>query len=153
MDSNNKISNIAVCYCLKYLTQVSYSRWVQTVHQSVLKYCLIETDPLTSTQRFRVPTFEVDISGAAEWSAPVQCNASHSATSPHLSPNLVCKVYTAPIQDVAGADVVVATLSTSRAVARLLEPGHFSHVVLDEAAQALETEAIMPLVLAAAGTR
>ena len=53
----------------------------------------------------------------------------------------------------AGADVVVVTLSTSRAVARLLQPGHFSHVVLDEAAQALETEAIMPLVLAAAGTR
>ena len=80
MDSNNKISNIAVCYCLKYLTQVSYSRWVQTVHQSVLKYCLIETDPLTSTQRFRVPTFEVDISGAAEWSAPTQCT-----TLRHLS--------------------------------------------------------------------
>ena len=76
-----------------------------------------------------------------------------TATSAQLSPNLVCKVYTAPIQDVAGADVVVATLSTSRAVARLLQPGHFSHVVLDEAAQALETEAIMPLVLAAAGTR
>ena len=77
----------------------------------------------------------------------------HHTTSAHHSPNLVCKVYTAPIQDVAGADVVVATLSTSRAVARLLQPGHFSHVVLDEAAQALETEAIMPLVLAAAGTR
>ena len=61
MDSNNKISNIAVCYCLKYLTQVSYSRWVQTVHQSVLKYCLIETDPLTASRSFRYPTSEVSM--------------------------------------------------------------------------------------------
>ena len=43
---------------------------------------------------------------------------------------------------------MVATLSTSQSVAELLPRGYFSHILLDEAAQALETEAIMPLVLA-----
>ena len=38
-------------------------------------------------------------------------------------------------------------------MAQLLNPGHFTHILLDEAAQALETEAIMPLVLAEQGTR
>ena len=43
-----------------FLTQFSFnSRWVQTVHESVLKYCLIETDPLTSSRAFRPPTLEV----------------------------------------------------------------------------------------------
>ena len=50
-------------------------------------------------------------------------------------------------------DVVVATLSTSQSVAELLPRGHFSHILLDEAAQALETEAVMPLVLATEKTR
>lgn len=31
--------------------------------------------------------------------------------------------------------------------------GHFSHILLDEAAQAMECEAIMPLALANEGTR
>jgi len=98
----------------KKLVRVYYhNRWVQTVHESVLKYCLIETDPLTSTRSFRSPVLE----------------------------------------DLQNADIVVATLSTSRCVAQLLNPGHFTHILLDEAAQALETEAIMPLVLAEQGTR
>ena len=48
---------------------------------------------------------------------------------------------------------MVATLSTSQSVAELLPRGYFSHILLDEAAQALETEAIMPLVLADSTTR
>ena len=51
------------------------------------------------------------------------------------------------------ADIVVVTLSSSRSVSSLLKPGTFTHIILDEAAQALETEAIMPLVLADANTR
>ena len=47
----------------------------------------------------------------------------------------------------------MATLSTSRIIAKLLSPGHFTHILLDEAAQALETEAIIPLVLADKRTR
>ena len=56
-------------------------------------------------------------------------------------------------QELEAHDVVVATLSTSQSVADLLPRGYFSHILLDEAAQALETEAIMPLVLADSGTR
>ena len=56
-------------------------------------------------------------------------------------------------QDLSDKDVVVATLSTSQTVAEFLPRGHFSHILLDEAAQALETEAIMPLVLATKETR
>ena len=47
----------------------------------------------------------------------------------------------------------MVTFSTSRSVSSLLRPGAFTHILLDEAAQALETEAIMPLVLADAKTR
>lgn len=90
-----------------------HHRWVQTVHPTVQKYCLIDTDPTTSTRKFRTPTL-------------------------------------ADLQD---KDVVVATLSTSRTLAQLLPPGHFTHILLDEAAQAMETEALMPLVLATTSTR
>ena len=51
------------------------------------------------------------------------------------------------------ADIIVVTLSSSRSVSSLLKPGTFTHIILDEAAQALETEAIIPLVLADASTR
>ena len=47
----------------------------------------------------------------------------------------------------------MVTLSSSRSVSSLLKPGTFTHIILDEAAQALETEAIIPLVLADAKTR
>ena len=57
------------------------------------------------------------------------------------------------LQDLVDADIVVVTLSSSRSVSSLLKPGTFTHIILDEAAQALETEAIMPLVLADANTR
>ena len=50
--------------------------------------------------------------------------------------------------ELSAASLVVATLSTARTVASLLPRGHFSHILLDEAAQALETEAVTPLGLA-----
>ena len=51
--------SILVGMFLKYLTLHFNSRWVKTVHQSVLKYCLIETDPLSQMRSFRAPTVEV----------------------------------------------------------------------------------------------
>ena len=46
-------------------------------------------------------------------------------------------------------NIVVATLSTSRYLSTLDLPlGLFSHILIDEAAQAMECEAIMPLALA-----
>ncbi|KAJ8264102.1 hypothetical protein GJAV_G00145180 [Gymnothorax javanicus] len=50
--------------------------------------------------------------------------------------------------------VVVVTLSTSQYLCQLdLEPGLFSHILLDEAAQAMECETIMPFALASKSTR
>uniref|UniRef100_H3ARD5 Probable helicase with zinc finger domain n=1 Tax=Latimeria chalumnae TaxID=7897 RepID=H3ARD5_LATCH len=50
--------------------------------------------------------------------------------------------------------VVVVTLNTSQYLCQLdLEPGFFTHVLLDEAAQAMECETIMPLALATKYTR
>ncbi|XP_033117671.1 probable helicase with zinc finger domain [Anneissia japonica] len=50
--------------------------------------------------------------------------------------------------------VIVATLSTSRVLSHLdIEPGFFTHILLDEAAQAMECETIMPLALANKNTR
>eukprot|EP00090_Calanus_glacialis_P043171 TRINITY_DN7638_c0_g1_i1.p1 TRINITY_DN7638_c0_g1~~TRINITY_DN7638_c0_g1_i1.p1 ORF type:complete len:1395 (-),score=231.54 TRINITY_DN7638_c0_g1_i1:680-4864(-) len=98
----------------KKLLRVYYhNRWVQTVHPTIQKYCLIESDPVTSTRKFKTPTLE----------------------------------------DLKDKDIIVATLSTSRCIAELLPVGHFTHIILDEAAQAMETEAIMPLVLADKETR
>ena len=51
-------------------------------------------------------------------------------------------------------DVVVATLSTSRHLGTIgLPPDHFTHILLDEAAQAMECEAIAPLALSSKNTR
>jgi superfamily I DNA and/or RNA helicase len=58
------------------------------------------------------------------------------------------------LDDVKDCDVVVATLSTSRCLNGIgLKQGHFTHILLDEAAQAMECEAIMPLALASMNTR
>jgi len=98
----------------KKLLRVYYhNRWVQTVHPTIQKYCLIESDPVTSSRKFKTPSLE----------------------------------------DLQDKDIIVATLSTSRCIAELLPVGHFTHILLDEAAQAMETEAIMPLVLADKETR
>uniref|UniRef100_A0AAR2L521 Probable helicase with zinc finger domain n=1 Tax=Pygocentrus nattereri TaxID=42514 RepID=A0AAR2L521_PYGNA len=57
-------------------------------------------------------------------------------------------------QDIEQHRVVVVTLSTSQYLCQLdLEPGLFTHILLDEAAQAMECETIMPLALASKSTR
>jgi hypothetical protein len=58
------------------------------------------------------------------------------------------------VEDVYKHKIVVVTLSTSMELASLnLKKGYFTHILLDEAAQALECEAITPLALADTNTR
>nr|CAD7592664.1 unnamed protein product [Timema genevievae] len=58
------------------------------------------------------------------------------------------------LEDVLKHRVIVVTLSISMYLSTLgLPKGHFSHILLDEAAQAMECEAIMPLALANEDTR
>ena len=47
---------------------------------------------------------------------------------------------------------MITTLSTSLQLCNLDLKGHFSHIFLDEAAQAFECETIMPLSLATENT-
>uniref|UniRef100_A0A673CF01 Probable helicase with zinc finger domain n=2 Tax=Sphaeramia orbicularis TaxID=375764 RepID=A0A673CF01_9TELE len=57
-------------------------------------------------------------------------------------------------EDILRHRVVVVTLSTSQYLCQLdLEPGLFTHILLDEAAQAMECETIMPFALASKTTR
>ncbi|XP_069511137.1 probable helicase with zinc finger domain isoform X3 [Ambystoma mexicanum] len=57
-------------------------------------------------------------------------------------------------EDILRHRVVVVTLNTSQYLCQLdLEPGFFTHILLDEAAQAMECETIMPLALANKHTR
>uniref|UniRef100_A0A674PLP0 Helicase with zinc finger n=1 Tax=Takifugu rubripes TaxID=31033 RepID=A0A674PLP0_TAKRU len=57
-------------------------------------------------------------------------------------------------EDILRHRVVVVTLSTSQYLCQLdLEPGLFTHILLDEAAQAMECETIMPFALASKSTR
>ncbi|EPY86444.1 hypothetical protein CB1_000313047 [Camelus ferus] len=57
-------------------------------------------------------------------------------------------------EDILKHRVVVVTLNTSQYLCQLdLEPGFFTHILLDEAAQAMECETIMPLALATKSTR
>ncbi|GIY93821.1 probable helicase with zinc finger domain [Caerostris extrusa] len=58
------------------------------------------------------------------------------------------------IKDVKARKVIVTTLSTARYLVQLgLEKGFFTHILIDEAAQAMECEAVMPLSLANENTR
>ncbi|XP_066992775.2 probable helicase with zinc finger domain isoform X2 [Anabrus simplex] len=58
------------------------------------------------------------------------------------------------LEDIMKHRVIVVTLSISMYLSTLgLQKGHFSHILLDEAAQAMECEAIMPLALASDDTR
>uniref|UniRef100_A0A1B0CKW5 Putative rna helicase n=1 Tax=Lutzomyia longipalpis TaxID=7200 RepID=A0A1B0CKW5_LUTLO len=58
------------------------------------------------------------------------------------------------VEDILKTRIVVVTLSISMELASLdLPKGHFTHILLDEAAQAMECEAIMPLALASETTR
>lgn len=58
------------------------------------------------------------------------------------------------VEDIMKHRIVVVTLSISMELSTLgLPKGYFTHIFLDEAAQAMECEAIMPLALANEGTR
>lgn len=57
------------------------------------------------------------------------------------------------VEDIMRHKIVVVTLSTSTELSSLKLKGHFTHILLDEAAQAMESEAIMPLALADNNTR
>ena len=55
--------------------------------------------------------------------------------------------------DVRGCRIVVTTTTTAKEVATLPRlRGYFTHILIDEAAQVLETEAIIPLILATPST-
>lgn len=58
------------------------------------------------------------------------------------------------LEDIMKHRIVVVTLSISMYLSTMgLPKGHFTHILLDEAAQAMECEAIMPLALADQSTR
>ncbi|XP_014248250.1 probable helicase with zinc finger domain isoform X2 [Cimex lectularius] len=58
------------------------------------------------------------------------------------------------VEDILKHRVIVVTLSISMHLSNMgLRKGHFTHILLDEAAQAMECEAIMPLALATDTTR
>lgn len=58
------------------------------------------------------------------------------------------------LEDILKHRIVVVTLSISMYLSTMgLPKGHFTHILLDEAAQAMECEAIMPLALADQNTR
>ncbi|CAH1397953.1 unnamed protein product [Nezara viridula] len=58
------------------------------------------------------------------------------------------------VEDILKHRVIVVTLSISMHLSTMgLRKGHFTHILLDEAAQAMECEAIMPLALANESTR
>ncbi|GAB6025890.1 hypothetical protein CHUAL_011863 [Chamberlinius hualienensis] len=87
-------------------------RRVETVHPTVLKYCLFHSDG--NARMFRKPT----------------------------------------LQDVLESRVVIVTLSTSRCLSEIgLPSGYFTHVLIDEAAQVMECEAIVPFSLVTTSTR
>lgn len=52
------------------------------------------------------------------------------------------------VADIRSRRIVVATLEMSLVLTRLNLRGHFTHIFIDEAAQALECHAVMPLCLA-----
>ena len=57
------------------------------------------------------------------------------------------------VDALAGVSVVVSTTRTAGALASAAVPkGHFTHIVIDEAAQLMESEALLPLSLAGADT-
>lgn len=58
------------------------------------------------------------------------------------------------LEDIMAHRIIVVTLSTSMYLATLgLPKGFFTHILLDEAAQAMESEALMPLALVGQGSR
>ncbi|XP_033744648.1 probable helicase with zinc finger domain [Pecten maximus] len=87
-------------------------RWIQTVPEVVIQYCIRAT--AGSSAIFRCPVFE----------------------------------------DVEKHRIVITTLGTARYLCDLdLEPGFFTHIFLDEAAQAMESDSLIPLSLCGPYTR
>ncbi|XP_062616187.1 probable helicase with zinc finger domain isoform X1 [Saccostrea cucullata] len=87
-------------------------RWVQTVPDVVLQYCLLEMS--ASQGNFRMPSRE----------------------------------------EVDRHRIIITTLKTARYLCDLdLPQGYFSHIFVDEAAQALESETLIPLSLAGRTTK
>jgi superfamily I DNA and/or RNA helicase len=56
-------------------------------------------------------------------------------------------------EDILSHEIVITTLVTSLILTKLEVQGCFTHIFIDEAAQVLECEAIMPLCLASEATR
>lgn len=65
------------------------------------------------------------------------------------------RVFKAPtLEDIEKHRIIVVTLSSSMYLSNMgLAQGYFTHILLDEAAQTIECEAIMPLSLANQNTR
>ncbi|XP_035696319.1 helicase with zinc finger domain 2-like [Branchiostoma floridae] len=58
------------------------------------------------------------------------------------------------MDDIMNHRIVIVTLTTSMYLIRMgIKKGHFTHILLDEAAQAMECETILPLCLADSSTR
>ncbi|XP_078692797.1 3'-5' exoribonuclease HELZ2-like [Branchiostoma floridae x Branchiostoma belcheri] len=58
------------------------------------------------------------------------------------------------MEDIMNHRIVIVTLTTSMYLIRMgIKPGHFTHILLDEAAQAMECETLLPLCLADSTTR
>ena len=55
-------------------------------------------------------------------------------------------------EDIKASSVVVTTLATSHRLVSSELQGHFTHILIDEAGQALETEVLQPLTLATGDT-
>ena len=62
------------------------------------------------------------------------------------------QVLTPTKADIMHCDIVITTLVTSLVLTKLDVQGCFTHIFIDEAAQVLECEAIMPLSLASEST-
>ncbi|XP_022109839.1 helicase with zinc finger domain 2-like isoform X2 [Acanthaster planci] len=62
------------------------------------------------------------------------------------------KVQTPTLREIKASSVVITTLTTSHTLDSTELYGHFTHILIDEAGQALETEVLQPLTLATANT-
>ncbi|XP_038049673.1 helicase with zinc finger domain 2-like [Patiria miniata] len=63
-----------------------------------------------------------------------------------------CKVQTPTVKEIKASSVVITTLTTSYSLQSSELYGHFTHILIDEAGQALETEVLQPLTFATGST-
>ena len=110
----------------------------------------VALDKLLNWKHWKLPDSERERASSQRVDAVVERMRTFCPTA---GSKLKPKTLFVTLQDLVDADIIVVTLSSSRSVSSLLRPGSFTHIILDEAAQALETEAIIPLVLADAKTR